>query len=289
MLLGDRYETLAVACAAMNEQIPIIHLHGGETTEGLIDEAVRHSITKMSYLHFTSTESYRRRVIQMGEEPDRVFNVGAAGVENVHNAEFLSLSDLEKSIGCRLGSRYAVGTFHPVTLENATAESQMMELLKALDRNSDITYLFTKANADADGRVINELLEDYAKKHDNFVLVDSLGMRRYLTALKYALFVIGNSSSGLIEAPSFHIPTINIGDRQKGRIAGDTVIQCAPETDAVDKAVKKALSEEFRKKTADAANPYGDGNTSDKIIEIVRSFILNNKVNIKKKFYDIEF
>lgn len=289
MLLGDRYEILAVACAAMNEHIPIIHLHGGETTEGLIDEAIRHSITKMSYLHFTSTESYRRRVIQMGENPDRVFNVGAMGVENVYNTEFYSLSDLEKSIGYKLGNRYAVGTFHPVTLENATAEKQMAELLKALDKNSNIKYLFTKANADTNGRIINELLEDYANKHDNVILVDSLGMRKYLSALKYAMFVIGNSSSGLIEAPSFHIPTINIGDRQKGRIAGDTIIQCEPEIDAIDKAIHKALSEEFRNKLAGANNPYGDGDTSDKIIEIVKAYILNNKINIKKEFYNIEF
>lgn len=289
ILLGDRYEILAVACSAMNEHIPIIHLHGGETTEGLIDEAIRHSITKMSYLHFTSTESYRRRVIQMGENPDRVFNVGAMGVENVYNTELYSLSDLEKSIGYKLGNRYAVGTFHPVTLENATAEKQMVELLKALDKNSNIKYLFTKANADTNGRVINELLEDYANKHNNVILVDSLGMRKYLSALKYAMFVIGNSSSGLIEAPSFHIPTINIGDRQKGRIAGDTIIQCEPEIEAIDKAIHRALSEEFRDKIAGANNPYGDGNTSDKIIEIVKAYVLNNKINIKKEFYNIEF
>ena len=227
--------------------------------------------------------------MQMGENPDRVFNVGAMGVENVYNTELYSLSDLEKSIGYKLGNRYAVGTFHPVTLENATAEKQMVELLKALDKNSNIKYLFTKANADTNGRVINELLEDYANKHNNVILVDSLGMRKYLSALKYAMFVIGNSSSGLIEAPSFHIPTINIGDRQKGRIAGDTIIQCEPEIEAIDKAIHRALSEEFRDKIAGANNPYGDGNTSDKIIEIVKAYVLNNKINIKKEFYNIEF
>ncbi len=289
LVLGDRYETLAVCCAAMNARIPIFHLHGGEATEGLIDEAIRHAITKMSYLHFASTDSYRHRIIQMGEDPERVFNVGAMGVENAKTAELLSLDALEKSVGCKLGDKYAVGTFHPVTLENATAESQTRELLKALDRHPGFVYLFTKANADTDGRMINALLEDYARTHDNFFLVDSLGMKRYLSALRYAAFVIGNSSSGLIEVPSFKIPTINIGDRQKGRIAGETVVPCEPDADSIHEAIKKSLTKEFRDKAEKAENPYGDGNTSDKIIRIIRDYLVNHKIDIKKKFYDIEF
>lgn len=289
IVLGDRYETLAVCCVAMNARIPIIHLHGGEATEGLIDEAVRHSITKMSYLHFTSTEDYRHRVIQMGESPDRVFNTGAMGVENALNIETMNLTELERSLGCKLNQRYAVGTFHPVTLESCTAEKQIKELLAALDKNSNMKYLFTKANADADGRMINGLLGDYAKLHNNFILVDSLGVQRYLSALKYASFVIGNSSSGLIEAPSFHIPTINIGDRQKGRIAGETVIQCRPEAGEIDKAIKLALSDCFRNNAAKAVNPYGNGDTSDKIVTIVKDFLLHDKIDIKKKFYDLKF
>lgn len=289
LVLGDRYETLAVCCAAMNARIPIFHLHGGETTEGLIDEAVRHSITKMSYLHFTSTENYRHRVIQMGETPERVFNVGAMGVENAKNMELLSLSALEESLGYKLGEKYAVGTFHPVTLEDSTAERHTKELLKALNRHMDMVYLFTKANADTGGRVINGLLEEYAETHNNFILVDSLGMKRYLSALKYASFVIGNSSSGLIEVPAFQIPTINIGERQKGRIAGETVIQCEPEADSIDKAIEQSLSKEFRGKITKAVNPYGDGNTSDKIVRVIKDYLFDGKIDIKKKFYNIEF
>ncbi len=289
IVLGDRYETLAVCCAAMNARIPIFHLYGGEATEGLIDEAIRHSITKMSYLHFTSTEVYRKRVIQMGEEPERVFNVGAMGVENALNTELLSTEELGESIGFSLGDAYAVGTFHPVTLEDKTSESQIQELLSALDSYSEIKYLFTKANADTDGRIINKTLEEYAKSHDNFCLVDSLGMKRYLSALKHALFVIGNSSSGLVEVPAFHIPTINIGDRQRGRIAGETVINCESYQHNIENAIAKALSPAFRKKILNAKNPYGDGNTSRKIMDTIKTFFVKNKIDIKKKFYDIDF
>lgn len=289
VVLGDRYEALAVCCAAMNARIPIFHLHGGETTEGVIDEAVRHSITKMSYLHFTSTEIYRHRVIQLGESPDRVFNTGALGVENVLGTELLSLEELEEAIGYKLGKTYAVGTFHPATLEDSTAENQIWELLNALSKHPNIRYLFTKANADIDGRIINNLLSKYAKEHENFFLVDSLGMKWYLSALKYATFVIGNSSSGLIEVPSFHIPTINIGDRQKGRIAGETVIQCKPVAEAIDKAIKLALTDSFRNNAVKAVNPYGDGDTSGRIVTIMRDFLLKDKIDIKKRFYDIAF
>ncbi len=289
MVLGDRYETLAVCCAAVNARIPIFHLHGGETTEGAIDEAIRHSLTKMSYLHFTSTEAYRNRVIQMGESPDRVFHVGAMGVENALNTQCMSVAELEDSIGFALGERYAVGTFHPVTLETATAGKQAEELLAALDQHKEIRYLFTGANADTDGRSINRMLKEYAQCHENFFLVDSLGMRRYLSALKNALFVIGNSSSGLMEAPSFHIPTINIGDRQRGRISGDTVISCKPERHAIEEAICKALDVSFREKVKGAENPYGDGHTSEKIIKIMKDFFVNGRIDIKKKFFDIEF
>jgi GDP/UDP-N,N'-diacetylbacillosamine 2-epimerase (hydrolysing) len=273
----------------MNERIPIAHLYGGETTEGLIDEAIRHSITKMSYLHFTSTESYRKRVIQMGEDPERVFNVGALGVENVLNIKLMSSKELETNLGFVLGNKYAIGTFHPVTLEKFTAEAQANELLRALDRHGDIKFLFTKANADTDGRIINEILDQYASKNNNFLLVDSLGMRRYLSALNSALFVIGNSSSGLIEVPSFGIPTINIGDRQKGRITGDTVINCEPVEAEIDKAINKALDNSFRITCSKASNPYGGGNTSQKIVSIIREFIDNKRIDIKKNFFDLEF
>lgn len=289
MVLGDRYETLAVCCAAMNARIPIFHLHGGETTEGAIDEAIRHSLTKMSYLHFTSTEAYRKRVIQMGESPNRVFNVGAMGVENALNTQCMSVKELEESIGFELGEMYAVGTFHPVTLETATAVKQTEELLAAIDKYKDIRYLFTRANSDTDGRSINRILVEYAKGNDNFCLVDSLGMKRYLSALKYSLFVIGNSSSGLVEAPSFRIPTINIGDRQRGRIYGKTVIHCKPEWHAIVEAIHKAMDTSFRETIKDVGNPYGDGHTSEKIVDIIKDFFVNDRIDIKKKFCDFDF
>lgn len=289
IVLGDRYETLAVCCAAMNARIPIFHLYGGEATEGLIDEAIRHSITKMSYLHFTSTEVYRKRVIQMGEDPTRVFNVGAMGVENALKVDKMRVEELERSLGFELGEKYVVGTFHPVTLENSTAEDQTMELLTAVDEHQDLNYLFTKANADTDGRIINKLFEEYRQKHDNFHLVDSLGMKRYLNAISNACFVIGNSSSGLVEVPLFQVPTINIGDRQKGRIAGETIITCKPDKKSINDAIDKALDRSFVDKIKDAENPYGDGHTSEKIMTVIKEFFVNDKINIKKKFFDIEF
>ena len=289
IVLGDRFETLAVCCAAMNERIPIFHLHGGEATEGLIDEAIRHSITKMSYLHFTSTEAYRKRVIQMGEAPDRVFNVGAMGVENALQVPKMSVEELEDSLGFTLGSRYAVGTFHPVTLESDTAERQAAELLAALDMHPDINYLFTKANADTEGRVINHLLAEYERKHSNLYLADSLGMKRYLNVIRHACFVIGNSSSGIIEVPSFHVPTINIGDRQLGRIAGKTVINCQPNRESISNAIDKALDRNFLEKIKNAQNIYGDGRTSEKIMKIIKEVFTGNKIALKKKFYDLAF
>lgn len=289
VVLGDRYETLAVCCAAMNARIPIFHLYGGEATEGLIDEAIRHSITKMSYLHFTSTDAYRKRVIQMGEDPSRVFNVGAMGVENALRVPVMTVDELEQSLGFRLGKNYVVGTFHPVTLENSTAESQTKELLAAIDQHPYLTYLFTKANADTDGRVINRLLEEHSHKHDNLHLVDSLGMKRYLSAIRNAQFVIGNSSSGLVEVPSFHVPTINIGDRQKGRIAGETVIACNPDRESISISIDKALDWLFRENIKNVRNPYGDGHTSEKIMAVMKDFFKKNRINIKKRFYDLNF
>lgn len=289
LVLGDRYEALAVCIAAMNARVPVFHLQGGEATEGLVDEAVRHSITKMSCLHFTSTEAYRRRVIQLGEAPERVFNVGALGVENALHMELMGLQELEGSLGCRLGHAYAVGTFHPVTLEAATAQGQAVELLAALGETTGVKYLFTKANADAGGRAINQALQAYADTHADFMLVDSLGAGRYLSALKHASFVIGNSSSGLIEAPSFGVPTVNIGDRQKGRVAGGSVIPCSPDRAGIAAAIHKALDAGFREQAKVAANPYGDGDTSGRVLDVIRRFLLGGGIDIKKQFYDIDY
>lgn len=289
MVLGDRYETLAVCCAAMNARIPIVHLHGGETTEGAVDEAVRHAITKMSYLHFASTDEYRHRIIQMGENPERVFSVGAMGVENALKIPLMSKEDLEKSLGCTLGDKYAVGTFHPVTLENCSAEKQTMALMDAIQQYQEITFLFTKANADTNGRVINRILEEYKRKCTNLLVYESLGMKRYLSALKNAEFVIGNSSSGIIEAPSFHIPTINIGDRQRGRIQGESIINCEPNNQSICDAINRAMNSSYREKLQSAINPYGRGNTSDRIIEITKERFKCDKEKLKKSFYDIKF
>lgn len=288
LVLGDRYETLAVCCAAMNEQIPIIHLFGGETTEGAVDEAIRHAITKLSYLHLTSTEEYRRRVIQLGENPRRVFTVGAVGVENALKQPLLSKQELEKSLNIKLDSPYAVVTFHPVTLENCSAEKQCKELLAALEEHSYMRFIVTKANADTNGRVINRLFEEYAAKHSNARVYNSLGLIRYLSAVKYADMVIGNSSSGLIEVPSFHIPTINIGDRQKGRLKADSVIDCAPLKEEICNAIIKAESVEMRKLAACTINPYGDGNTTDKVLTAIKK-MFENGIDLKQKFYDLEF
>ena len=288
ILLGDRYETLAIASAALNARIPVAHLHGGETTEGAIDEACRHAITKMSWLHFTSTEEYRRRVIQLGEDPQRVFNFGALGVENALHTDFMTLSELEASIGFSLDKPFAVVTFHPVTLEGASAEDQINALLTVLSQHTEMKFIITGANADTGGRIINQKVKDYAAEHDNALSVTSLGMRRYLSAIHYASMVIGNSSSGILEVPSFHIPTINIGDRQKGRLQASSVINCDPTVEGIAAAIEKANSPSFREIAKNTQNPYGDGNTSGKILELIDK-ALKNTVDLKKKFYNINF
>ena len=289
MVLGDRYETLAVCCAAMIACIPIVHLYGGETTEGAVDEAVRHAITKMSYYHFTSIEEYRRRVIQLGENPERVYTVGSIGVENALKMTLLSRSELENSLKFKLDSPYAIVTFHPVTLEGDTAEGQFKEILDALDEYPQMKYIFTKANADANGRVINKMIDKYVVQKENAVAFESLGVKRYLSSLKYATMVIGNSSSGLLEVPSFKIPTINIGDRQKGRLKAESVIDCEPIKQAICYAMEKAISPEFLNGLKMVENPYGDGNTSKKLVDILEENIRENSINLKKRFFDITF
>lgn len=286
VVLGDRYETLAVCCAAMNQRIPIAHLYGGETTEGAVDESIRHAITKLSYLHFTSIEEYRQRVIQLGEQPDRVFCVGAIGIENILHERLMSKSELENSIDFKLDKPYAIVTFHPVTLEDDNSAEQVQILLNVLVKYKEMKFIFTKANADTNGRIINQLIDKFVKKNDNAVVFTSLGTNRYLSALKYCSMVIGNSSSGLVEAPSFGIPTINIGDRQKGRLQADSVINCEPTEIEIENAILLAMTDDFKDKASNAINPYGDGNSSDKIIETIKEFLLKDKVNLKKIFYN---
>lgn len=286
IVLGDRYETLAVCCAAMNARIPIIHLYGGETTEGAVDEVIRHAITKLSYLHLTSTEEYRKRVIQLGESPDRVFTVGAIGIENAMKKKLLSKRELADSLELALERPYAVITFHPVTLENNSAEQQCRELLKALDMHPEMDYIITKANADADGRIINKMLDDYSLTHDHVSVYESLGAVRYLSAVKYACMAIGNSSSGLLEVPSFKIPTVNIGDRQKGRLKAASVIDCGPKTEEISKSIERAKTIEFREICETVTNPYGDGDTSEKVVNAIET-MMSSEIDLKKKFYDI--
>lgn len=289
VLLGDRYELLAVAIVAMNYQIPIAHIHGGETTEGAIDECIRHAISKMSYLHFTSCEAYRKRVIQLGEAPNRVFNVGALGIENIKYQKRLSLEELEDSLNFKLSGRFAVITFHPVTLEDNTAEEEFNQLLEALDCLPNLKVIFTKANADSGGLCINRMIDNYVEKHsDRCISAFSLGMTRYLSALQYASVVIGNSSSGIIETPSFRVPTVNIGDRQKGRIQAKNIINCTPEKSKIYQSITKALSKEFREYIKDTNNPYGDGEVSEKILNIIKSYLSHEKIELKKAFYNLE-
>lgn len=288
IVLGDRYETLAVATTAMNQRIPIAHLYGGETTEGAIDECIRHAITKLSYLHFTSTDEYRNRVVQLGEHPERVYNVGAIGIENILNEKLFSKEELENELEISLSKPYVVVTFHPVTLENNSSEKQIESLLEVCKEYKSLCFIFTKTNADAEGRIINQFIDKYAMRNENVVAFTSLGMRRYLSALKYSLMIIGNSSSGLLEAPSFGIPTVNIGDRQKGRLQASSVINCEPTHEGIRQAVELALSAGFLQKVKKTVNPYGNGDTSNKVVEVIKEYMINDKIDLKKKFYDCE-
>ncbi|MDX4038092.1 UDP-N-acetylglucosamine 2-epimerase [Aliarcobacter skirrowii] len=286
IVLGDRYEIFSATSAAMIAKIPIAHIHGGEKTEGAFDESIRHSITKMSHLHFTATEEYKNRVIQLGEHPSRVFNVGGMGIENIKRLKLLSKDEFEKSIEFKLNSKNILVTFHPVTLENSTAKEQFKELIDAIDELEDTNIIFTKANSDTDGRVINQMIDEYViKNFQKSVQFTSLGQLRYLSALQYVDAVVGNSSSGLAETPSFKIGTINIGDRQKGRIKASSVIDCEPNKDSILKSFEKLYSKEFQETLKTIINPYGDGCASKKIVEILKSVDLENI--LKKSFYDL--
>jgi len=291
VLLGDRFEIFCIAAAAQVCRIPLAHIHGGETTEGAIDEAFRHAITKMSHLHFTSTEEYRRRVIQLGEHPDRVFNVGALGVENIRRTSLMTREELSESIGFTLDCPYFLVTFHSVTLEQSTAEDQFKNLLNALDQvTADskklIKIIFTKANADTDGRIINRFIDDYVAEHsDKAIAFVSMGTLRYLSAMKHSAAVIGNSSSGVIEAPTFKVPTINIGRRQKGRVQAPTTINCQPEVDSILKGIDTALSSAFIAGVSDMTNPYERSNTCSTIVGLLEKINFEGLIN--KSFYDL--
>lgn len=288
VVLGDRFEIFAAVASAMISKIPVAHLHGGEATEGLVDEPIRHSITKMSQLHFTATEEYRKRVIQLGEDPKRVFNVGTPGLDNINYLELLTRDKFEKSISFKLNKKNILITFHPVTLENNTAEVQFSNLLRSLKKLNKTNFIFTKPNADTNGRIIIKLIDEFvAKNSDKACSFISLGQLRYLSALKHMDLVLGNSSSGLTEAPSFNIPTINIGDRQNGRIKAQSVIDCEPNENSISKAIERAFSNSFSAKLKETRNPYGEGGASKKIVSKLKEVDLTNI--LKKSFYDIEF
>jgi GDP/UDP-N,N'-diacetylbacillosamine 2-epimerase (hydrolysing) len=288
IVLGDRFETFSAVSAAMIAKIPVAHLHGGEATEGAFDESIRHSITKMSHLHFTATEEYKKRVIQLGEQPERVFNVGAVGIDNIKKLTLLSREEFEKSIDFTLAQRNLLITFHPVTLENATAREQFANLLQVVDKQVDTHLIFTKANADTNGRVINQMIDEYVTLHpEKAIAFTSLGQLRYLSALQYVDGVVGNSSSGLVEAPSFKICTINIGDRQRGRIKADSVIDCDTSVESIKSSLNKLFSPIFQEQLQQIKNPYGNGGASKKIVEIIRIFSLDRV--LKKRFYNINY
>jgi len=284
VVLGDRFEIFAAVAAALVARIPVAHLHGGEATEGLIDEGIRHSITKMSHLHFVAAEEYRRRVIQLGEQPANVHLVGGLGIDNIKRIKLLDREALEQSLDFKLGAKNLLITFHPVTLETSTAEDQMAELLSALAALEDTQLIFTLPNADTDGRALIRMVEQFAAKHANARAYTSLGQLRYLSCVAQVDGVVGNSSSGLAEVPSFKKGTINIGDRQRGRLMADSVINCAPDRASIGSALQTLYSADFQASLANIRNPYGDGGASDKVVQIIKSAELTDI--LKKRFFD---
>ena len=282
IILGDRYEMLAAASTALIYKIPIAHLHGGEITEGAFDDAIRHAITKMSHLHFTSTETYRNRVIQLGEQPERVFNVGALGVENIMNTEFMTRQELEKSLDFQISDKCFLCTYHPVTLSNISSETQVLNLLAALDDYKDYKIIFTYSNSDTNSQIIIKRIQEYVDENKGrCIFIPSLGQKRYFSILKYVKAVIGNSSSGIIEVPSFGIPTLNIGDRQKGRIAANSVINCGCSIEEINVGLKNVIT--FNMQTVD--NPYFKDHTCASILKVIKMVPLDNL--IQKSFYDL--
>ncbi|MCR5768066.1 MAG: UDP-N-acetylglucosamine 2-epimerase (hydrolyzing) [Lachnospiraceae bacterium] len=286
VLLGDRYETLAVAISAGNTRIPVFHLCGGDTTEGAIDEWIRHSITKISYLHFVTNEVSRRRVIQLGEDPSRVFNYGSTSIDNILKVASISKAEVLSSIGMP-ECFYAVCTYHPVTMENGGVDIKIMELFKAIESFPNIQFIITKSNADQGGARINELLDAAESQIENIHVFSSLGVKRYLSLLRNAEFVIGNSSSGIIEAPAFHIPTINIGDRQLGRLQADSIINCGEMAEDIEKAIYIAMSDEHKRRCCRIKNPYGDGEASGRISEKIFEVVRAGNIDLKKRFFDL--
>jgi GDP/UDP-N,N'-diacetylbacillosamine 2-epimerase (hydrolysing) len=286
LVLGDRYEILAAVSAAMIARIPIAHLHGGELTEGVIDEAIRHSISKMSHLHFVAAEQYRLRVIQLGEQPERVFQVGGLGIDSILRLPLLTRHELEASLDFKLGVKNLLVTFHPVTLEQGTAADQMRALLAALDELKDTHIIFTMPNSDTDGRQLIRLVHDFVTEHPGSAKAfTSLGQLRYLSAVSWVDAVVGNSSSGIAEVPSLGKGTINIGDRQRGRLRAASVIDCVPERSAILSSLETLYSPEFQTMLADIVNPYGSGGATERIVRVLET--TDFSVLLKKSFFDL--
>lgn len=286
MVLGDRFEIMAGVTAALPFRIPVAHIHGGELTEGLIDEAIRHSITKMSHFHFVAAPEYRKRVIQLGEQPDNVYLVGGLGVDSIKRINLLDKLGLEQALNFKFGKKNLLVTYHPVTLDKGMAKTQMSELLEALEMLTDTNLIFTYSNADTEGKEINRLIEKFVSKKSNRIAFRSLGQLKYLSCMSQVDGVVGNSSSGLIEAPSFKKGTINIGDRQRGRLIASSVIECLPNCKSILNAIKKLYSKDFQNSLSAVVNPYGEGLASEKILTILKNVRFDNK--IKKRFNDIE-
>lgn len=285
LVLGDRYELLAAVTAALFYKIPIAHIHGGEITEGAYDDSIRHAITKMSQLHFTSTKEYQKRVIQLGEEPNKVFNVGAIGVDNIKHLQLLQKHELEAALNFKFGEKSILVTFHPVTLEGNNVE-QIQSLLKALESIENLQILFTLPNSDTDRQIIKQKIIQFVKKNnERSVAFISMGHLKYLSTLQFVDAVVGNSSSGLIEVPSFGIPTLNIGSRQKGRIKAKTIVDCDATTESICRNLKLVLSSKFKSSCKKHTNPYEKEDTAAKILSVIKNYPLDGL--IKKRFYNI--
>ena len=284
ILLGDRFEILSAAMALTFAKIPFAHLHGGESTEGALDESIRHSITKMAWWHFVAADEYKKRVIQLGENPKKVFNVGGLGVDVIKRTKLLSKSELEEKTAIRFAKKNLLITFHPVTLDSNTSQKHFKSIISVLNDLKDSLFIFTMPNADSQGRIIKKIINDFVSTHSkNSIAFETMGNLNYLSTLQYVDAVVGNSSSGLTEAPTFKIGTINIGDRQKGRLKSKSVIDCNPNKESIVKAIETLYSKDFKKGLLDVKNPYGDGFATEKIISILKKETIPKE--LKKKFY----
>jgi GDP/UDP-N,N'-diacetylbacillosamine 2-epimerase (hydrolysing) len=285
IVLGDRYEIFSAVAAALIARIPVAHIHGGEITKGVVDDAIRHSITKMAHLHFVASEEYRQRVIQLGEQPHHVFCVGGVGIDSINRLPLMTREEFEDSINFKLGKKNLLITFHPVTLEENTAKEQLSELLAALGSLKNTKLIFTLPNADTEGRALIQLINGFVSHNHNSCAHISLGQLRYFSCMAHVDGVVGNSSSGLLEAPSFKKGVINIGDRQRGRIQAKSIINCEPNRESIRAAITKLYSSNFQKSLQGVVNPYGSGGASSKILSIVKGISLEGL--IKKQFHDI--